>query len=99
MGLSGMGDLVLTCTSAQSRNTSLGMALAKGETLDDILGSRRSVAEGVSSAESVVGLARRFGIEMPICEAVHDVLYAGVAIDDAIDALLSRPYKAEPPHA
>jgi glycerol-3-phosphate dehydrogenase (NAD(P)+) len=99
MGLSGMGDLVLTCTSAQSRNTTLGMALAKGETLDDILGSRRSVAEGVSSAESVVGLARRFGIEMPICEAVHDVLYAGVAIDDAIDALLSRPYKPEPPHA
>ena len=99
MGLSGMGDLVLTCTSAQSRNTSLGMALAKGETLADIMAARRSVAEGVSSAESVVGLARRFAIEMPICEAVHDVLHGAVPIDDAIGALLSRPYKAEPPHA
>ena len=99
MGLSGLGDLVLTCGSLESRNTSVGVALAKGETLQDILDSRRSIAEGVFSAVSVVGLARRFAIEMPISEAVHDVLHGDVTIDDAIDALLSRPYKAEPPHA
>jgi glycerol-3-phosphate dehydrogenase (NAD(P)+) len=99
MGLSGLGDLVLTCGSPQSRNMSLGMALAKGETLADIMAQRRSVAEGVFSAVSVVGLAQRFGIEMPISEAVHDVLHGDIAIDDAIDALLSRPYRAEPPHA
>lgn len=99
MGLSGLGDLVLTCGSLESRNTSVGVALAKGETLQDILDSRRSIAEGVFSAVSVVGLARRFGIEMPISEAVHAVLHGDAAIDDAIEALLSRPFKAEPPHA
>lgn len=99
MGLSGLGDLVLTCGSLESRNTSVGVALAKGETLQDILDSRRSIAEGVFSAVSVVGLARRFAIEMPISEAVHAVLHGDAAIDDAIEALLSRPFKAEPPHA
>ena len=95
MGLCGLGDLVLTCTSEQSRNYSLGEALGRGEALADVMGARRSVAEGVHSAAAVVALAKRLGLEMPIVAAVDAVLNRGEPIDSAIEALLSRPFRAE----
>lgn len=91
MGLSGLGDLALTCTGEQSRNLSLGMALGRGEKIADILAQRRSVAEGVATAGSVVTLAARHGIEMPIATAVDAVANKGADIDAAIAALLARP--------
>jgi glycerol-3-phosphate dehydrogenase (NAD(P)+) len=95
MGLSGLGDLVLTCTSAQSRNYSLGLALGAGRTLAEILGERHSVAEGVYTASAAVALAKKLGIEMPIAAAVDAVLNKGADIDVVIEALLSRPLRAE----
>ena len=95
MGLSGIGDLTLTCNAMQSRNYSHGVALGKGEALADILGGRRSVAEGVFTAASVVALARRLDVEMPICAAVDAVLNRGADLDDAIQGLLARPFRAE----
>jgi glycerol-3-phosphate dehydrogenase (NAD(P)+) len=94
-GLSGIGDLVLTCSAVQSRNYALGLALGQGQRLDDVLGGRRSVVEGVATAAAVTGLAARFGIEMPISEAVDAVLHRGVPIDTMTDRLLRRPYRAE----
>lgn len=95
MGLSCLGDLVLTCGSPQSRNMSLGRALGQGEDLATILGSRIQVTEGVFTAKAVVGLAREKGVEMPIVEAVHAILEGRVTVDDAIAGLMSRPFKAE----
>ncbi len=95
MGLSGLGDLVLTCGSPQSRNMSLGRALGEGRTLEDILGHRRAVTEGVYTAAAVVRLARGKGIEMPIAEAVHDIVEGRATVDDAIARLMQRPFKAE----
>ncbi|HEV2546182.1 MAG TPA: NAD(P)H-dependent glycerol-3-phosphate dehydrogenase [Stellaceae bacterium] len=95
MGLSGLGDLVLTCTAAQSRNYSLGVALGQGRALAAILGERRSVAEGVTSAAASVALARRLKVDMPIAAAVDAILHRGAAIDAAIAGLLARPFKSE----
>ncbi|MEE2746690.1 MAG: NAD(P)H-dependent glycerol-3-phosphate dehydrogenase [Pseudomonadota bacterium] len=94
-GLSGLGDLALTCYSMKSRNFSLGVGLGGGGSLDSILGQRNSVAEGVSTASSVVGLARRLGVEVPICSAVNNVIAGKLEIEDAIVSLLSRPLKEE----
>jgi glycerol-3-phosphate dehydrogenase (NAD(P)+) len=94
-GLSGLGDLILTCGSPQSRNMSLGRALGEGQKLDDILGSRRSVAEGVYTAAAVVRLAAERGVEMPIASAVDAIVTGTLDVDTAIDALLSRPFRAE----
>lgn len=96
-GLSGLGDLILTCNSPQSRNMSLGMALGRGETLDKVLGARRSVSEGVYTAAAVVASARKLGIDMPLSEAVHGIISGGITVDQAIDAILSRPLKREGP--
>jgi len=95
MGLAGLGDLTLTCTSRQSRNYSLGEALGKGERLADIMAARRTVAEGVFSAEAVVALGNRLGVEMPIAEGVDSVLNKGCTVDAAITRLLTRPFRAE----
>ncbi len=95
MGLSGLGDLLLTCGSPQSRNMSLGRALAKGESLASVLGARRSVAEGVYTAAAVVAVAKAKGVDMPICEAVHAIVAGKISVDAAIEALLSRPQKPE----
>ncbi len=94
-GLCGLGDLVLTCTSMTSRNTSLGAALGQGRALKDILAERRSVAEGMESAPAIVALSKRHGVEMPICEAVDAILAGRVSINDAIRGLLARPFRAE----
>jgi len=94
-GLCGLGDLVLTCSSPQSRNMSCGLALGRGVSLDDILSSRKAVTEGVASAPAVVALAKRHGIEMPICEAVETILKGEVSVEDAIETLLARPFTLE----
>jgi len=97
MGLSGLGDLTLTCNSAQSRNFSLGQALGEGRPLAAVLAGRHSVAEGVTSAPAAVALAQRVGIEMPITAAVDAILHRGAAVDAVIEGLLSRPFRAEDP--
>jgi glycerol-3-phosphate dehydrogenase (NAD(P)+) len=95
MGLSGLGDLLLTCGSLQSRNMSLGFALGQGRSLADVLGERRSVAEGVYTAAAVIKVADAKGIDMPIAGGVHAILEGRLTVDAVIDALLSRPLKAE----
>lgn len=95
MGLSGLGDLVLTCSGAQSRNTSLGMALGQGKALADILAERSSVAEGVTTASAAVALAKKHKVDMPIVMAVDAVLSRKADIDNVIASLLARPVKAE----
>jgi glycerol-3-phosphate dehydrogenase (NAD(P)+) len=94
-GLSGLGDLVLTCTAGQSRNYTLGAALGRGMTLAAALAGRRSVVEGVATAAAVARLAARLGVEMPITAAVEGVLHRGMPIDAMSEALLSRPYRSE----
>lgn len=94
-GLCGLGDLVLTCSSTQSRNMSVGVALGQGLTLQQALAGKLSVAEGVASAPAVRALARKLGVETPICEAVAAILAGEVEVDAAIIGLLSRPLKSE----
>tara|TARA_Y100001934_G_C11633446_1_gene442157 strand:- start:191 stop:487 length:297 start_codon:yes stop_codon:yes gene_type:complete len=94
-GLSGLGDLVLTCTSTQSRNYSLGLALGQGRTLAEILEERNSVAEGVYTASAAVALAEELEIDMPITAAVDALLNRGAEIDAVIGALLARPLRTE----
>lgn len=94
-GLSGLGDLVLTCTSLSSRNTTLGYALGSGGSLSDALAGKGGLAEGAASAPAVKALAARCGVEMPICTAVAAILDGSAAVDQAIAALLARPLKAE----
>ncbi len=95
MGLAGFGDLTLTCTSMQSRNFSLGVALGEGRPLADILGERHSVAEGVATAPAVLDLAARNGVEMPICAAVDAMISGGMPVAQVVDSLLARPFKTE----
>lgn len=94
-GLCGLGDLVLTCSSPQSRNMSVGLALGRGESLAQALSGKRSVAEGVESAPAVRELTARLGVETPICEAVAAVLAGETDVDAAIEALLNRPLRSE----
>jgi glycerol-3-phosphate dehydrogenase (NAD(P)+) len=94
-GLSGLGDLILTCGSPQSRNMSLGIALGEGQKLDDALSKRVSVTEGVYTAAAVVELAAEKNVEMPIANAVNNVVTNSATVDDAIMELLSRPFTTE----
>jgi glycerol-3-phosphate dehydrogenase (NAD(P)+) len=94
-GLCGLGDLVLTCGSPQSRNMSLGLALGRGETLDHALGGKLQVVEGATSAPAVRALAQRLDVETPICEAVAAVLAGECGLDEAIAGLFARPLRAE----
>jgi len=95
MGLSGVGDLSLTCNSMQSRNFSLGMALGQGEKLEDILKARKAVTEGVFTAKSVCKLADSLHVDMPICKAVNRILNEGDDINIVVTELLARPFKEE----
>ncbi len=97
MGLSGLGDLTLTCTSALSRNYALGVALGEGESLETLMAGRRSIAEGVFSAEATVALAKTLDVQMPISSGVDAILNRGAPIEAAIEALLARPFRAEFP--
>ncbi len=94
-GLCGLGDLVLTCSSPQSRNMSVGLALGRGQTLAEALSGKLSVAEGVESAPAVRELSARLGVETPICEVVAAILAGELDVDEALNALLSRPLKSE----
>lgn len=94
-GLCGLGDLVLTCSSPQSRNMSCGMALGRGESLESVLAERRAVTEGVSSAPAIAALADKAGIDMPICQAMDAILAGKLSVDAAMDELLSRPFTVE----
>lgn len=94
-GLCGLGDLVLTCSSTQSRNMSVGMAMGQGKTLAEALEGKLSVAEGVQSAPAVTHLGNALGVELPICNAVNAVLNGDITVDEAISRLMTRPIKAE----
>jgi glycerol-3-phosphate dehydrogenase (NAD(P)+) len=94
-GLTGLGDLILTATGDLSRNRTVGLQLAAGRTLGDILGGLGHVAEGVRCAQAVLAIARAHSIDMPITQAVCAVLFDGVAARDAVSALLRRDAKAE----
>jgi len=95
MGLSGVGDLILTSTSMKSRNFSLGYHLGQGSSLKDILGERQGVTEGVPTAQALVTLAHQHHIDMPIVEALHHCLNETLDVDKAIQSLLERPLAME----
>lgn len=94
-GLSGMGDLITTCTSQHSRNHNVGYRIGQGETLSDILTSTDTVAEGVETSRSVNELRLRVGVEMPICEEVYAVLHGDKSPKKAVESLMSRAVKEE----
>ena len=94
-GLCGLGDLVLTCSSEQSRNMSCGLALGRGQSLEDIMAARNSVTEGVASAPALKEMAEKLGVDMPISNAIADILSGHLEVDDAIVQLLSREHKTE----
>lgn len=94
-GLSGLGDLVLTCTGDLSRNRQVGMALGRGQPLADILEDMKQVAEGVKTAQSARDLARKTGVELPICEQVYAILHEGKSAKSALVELMTRPPRAE----
>lgn len=94
-GLAGLGDLVLTCTSSNSRNFALGQGLGRGEAAATLMADRRTVAEGAFSAPVVAAAARADGIDMPITDAVARLVAGAAHVADVIQALLSRPLRAE----
>jgi glycerol-3-phosphate dehydrogenase (NAD(P)+) len=94
-GLAGVGDLVLTCTGHLSRNLQVGIRLGQGETLAEILGSMKMVAEGVETARSTADLARRHGIEMPITDVVVGLLDSMITPADAVQGLMTRKLRSE----
>ena len=94
-GLAGLGDLVLTCTGELSRNLQVGRRLGRGERLQDILSGSRAVAEGVRTTLSARALAQSAGVEMPIVDEVHRILYADGRPEEGLNRLLNRPLKSE----
>lgn len=95
MGLSGLGDLTLTCTSEASRNYTVGKALGEGATPDDVKLDRRSVAEGVFTAPAVLTRAKALGVDLPICAAIDTILHDNADIDVTIADVLARPFRPE----
>ena len=95
MGLTGMGDLILTCTGDLSRNRRVGLGLAQGKSLDTVVNELGHVAEGVPCAKAVRELARRLGVEMPITNAVASVLFDGMQPADLVQGLLARDPRYE----
>lgn len=95
LGLSGLGDLTLTCNSMSSRNFSLGVARGRGESLNEILAKRHNVTEGVATASAILDFAKKHAVDMPICQAVNDTLHEGVTVQQTVEALLSRPLTQE----
>ena len=94
-GLAGIGDLIVTCTSVHSRNHSVGERLGKGEKIEGILGSMQMVAEGVWNSKVVHEIAKKLGVEMPICEMVYAICYKGLPAADAAKAVMERKLKSE----
>ena len=94
-GLAGLGDLVLTCTGDLSRNRTVGIELAHGRKLDEIVGSMKMVAEGIKTTNAAVDLARRYEVEMPISQQMFQMLHFGVSPREAIQRLMERSLKGE----
>ncbi len=97
MGLSGIGDLTLTCNAMQSRNFSLGVALGQGQTIGKILNERKTVAEGVDTASAVKKVADQLDLDMPICKAVDGIVNRNTEIHEEIAELLARPIGTDSP--
>jgi len=93
--MSGLGDLVLTCSSEQSRNMSCGLAMGRGKSAKEVLADRTAVTEGVATAPALKQMATEHGVDMPICTALADILSGDLTVDAAITALLSRDHRAE----
>jgi glycerol-3-phosphate dehydrogenase (NAD(P)+) len=94
-GLSGLGDLVVTCTGSLSRNRHVGIELARGRTLDDIVAGMKMVAEGVRTTGAALALGERYGVELPIATQMGEVLEGRSDVRTAINALMIRPQRAE----
>jgi len=94
-GLAGLGDLIATCSSPLSRNRTLGLELAKGRALDDVLAERKSVAEGVTTTRAALEMAADLGVELPITAAIASVLFEGASIIETVSALMLREPKRE----
>ena len=94
-GLSGMGDLIVTCTSLHSRNRNAGYLIGQGKTYEEAMAEVKMVVEGVYSAKATLALARKYGVEMPIVEAVNNVLFNGMTAKEALTELLNRDRKSE----
>jgi glycerol-3-phosphate dehydrogenase (NAD(P)+) len=94
-GLAGLGDLVLTCTGSLSRNRTVGVEIGQGRSLAEVLTGRETVAEGVLNTQSARALAARAGVEMPIVEAVHGILFDGTPVRQAVTELMTRALRAE----
>jgi glycerol-3-phosphate dehydrogenase (NAD(P)+) len=94
-GLAGIGDLVLTCTGALSRNRAVGIEVGRGKTLDQALAGKPTVAEGVATTKSAIALAQREGVEMPIATTVHRILFDGQSAKNAVAELMARELRAE----
>jgi glycerol-3-phosphate dehydrogenase (NAD(P)+) len=94
-GLCGLGDLVLTCSSSQSRNMSFGLEIGRGRKASEILAGRRDVTEGAESAPAVVELGRRLGVDLPICETVLGLVQEKLDARTALGNLLARPFGKE----
>jgi glycerol-3-phosphate dehydrogenase (NAD(P)+) len=95
MGLAGLGDLVLTCTGSLSRNRFVGQELGKGRSVKDIAAGMSEIAEGVKTTMAVKRLADRLGVEMPITNVVHGVLYERKLASEAVSELMTRPLRDE----
>ncbi len=95
LGLAGVGDLLLTCTGELSRNYTLGKQIGQGKKLDDIISEMRMVAEGVKTTRSVYNLARKFKVDLPICDEVYRALFEGLSVDETVERLMNRSLKHE----
>lgn len=95
MGQCGVGDLMLTCSSMKSRNFSCGVELAKGQKMDDIIASRNSVTEGISTAKAAIKLIEDYKIDMPLVTGVYNCLYNNLPVKEAVIAILDRPARSE----
>ncbi len=95
-GLSGLGDLILTCSNEKSRNMSFGLAIGLGKAVNEVLDARgRTATEGVLAAESIMKLARKYEVNMPICQSVYRIIYENAVMEDIITLLLERPFSVE----
>ncbi len=97
MGMCGVGDLMLTCSSMQSRNYSLGVMLGEGKNLDDIMNDRKGIAvtEGVHTAKALMTMAQKHAVDMPIAEIVHKCVGENISVNDCIEDMLDRPLRPE----
>jgi glycerol-3-phosphate dehydrogenase (NAD(P)+) len=95
MGLTGLGDLVLTCTDDQSRNRRFGLAVARGRSIEDAVKEIGQVVEGYHAARAVRKVAQEHGVDMPICDHVYRVIYEGLDINGVVESLMTRAVSAE----